>query len=234
MRDGRIGVGDRVTHVNDQACEEWPIKETLKHIIGPCGSSITFTGRNCQKSAHSMSFCRQSQHTRGRSTLRDSGTDVSEFLTVIHQGSTHPVRIELIRGTPIYWHFMDIIHEKDQEIARLKRMPDDLLHAGIGITFDKSEKAHKAVVRAVLKDGSAWRDGRIAVDDQILKIDGKDSKDMTLDEMIGVIIGPYGTPIVLTVQKHNTQEKIEVPLVRGSPVYWYFFSHKKRMLPFDF
>ena len=35
---------------------------------------------------------------------------------------------------------MDIIAAKDAEIARLKHMPDDLLNAGIGITFDKDMK----------------------------------------------------------------------------------------------
>lgn len=40
---------------------------------------------------------------------------------------------------------MDMIAAKDAEIARLKRMPDDLLHAGIGITFDKDLRRNAPV-----------------------------------------------------------------------------------------
>jgi|NorSeaMetagenome_1021524.scaffolds.fasta_scaffold99849_1 hypothetical protein len=44
---------------------------------------------------------------------------------------------------------MDIIEGLRAEIALLKRLPDDLLHAGVGITFGK-EKDADAVVQSIL------------------------------------------------------------------------------------
>ncbi len=46
-------------------------------------------------------------------------------------------------------HFMDIIDGLRDEAARLSRQPDDLLHAGVGITWDKKKDAN-AVVQAIL------------------------------------------------------------------------------------
>jgi hypothetical protein len=44
---------------------------------------------------------------------------------------------------------MDIIDGLRDEAARLMRQPDDLLHAGVGITWDKKKDAN-AVVQAIL------------------------------------------------------------------------------------
>jgi C-terminal processing protease CtpA/Prc len=106
---------------------------------------------------------------------------------------------------------MDIIAAKDAEIARLRRVPDDLLHAGIGITFDKDVKKF-ARVTSVLKDGSAWRDGRIQEGDEIVKIDGNDVLDWTYEQLNHDIFGPYGTPIDVTVQQCGSSALIDVRL----------------------
>ena len=44
---------------------------------------------------------------------------------------------------------MDIIDGLKAEVARLARLPDDLMHAGVGITFDKKTDAN-AHVQAIL------------------------------------------------------------------------------------
>jgi len=191
MRDGRIQAGDRITHVNGKEAKDWPIRQVLDEIIGPCGSDINFT--------------------------------------VMQENGSTPISIELKRGTPIYWYFMDIIQEKDNEIERLKRLPDDLVHAGVGITFDKV-KNNLALVQSILKDGSAWRDGRIKVGDEILKVDGRDILSFSHGEVVDCILGPYGTQITLTVKHQGNGKAEEVHLVRGSPVYWYFYDENAKLL----
>ena len=42
--------------------------------------------------------------------------------------------------------------------------------------------------------------------------------------------GPYGTQVVLTVRKKGSKTQLEVPLVRGSPVYWYFYDENAKLL----
>jgi len=39
-RDGRLHVGDRITHINGKHVEEWQVDKILEEIIGPCGSLV--------------------------------------------------------------------------------------------------------------------------------------------------------------------------------------------------
>jgi hypothetical protein len=42
--------------------------------------------------------------------------------------------------------------------------------------------------------------------------------------------GPYGTQVVLTWRKQGSKTNVDVPLVRGSPVYWYFYDENAKLL----
>jgi hypothetical protein len=47
---------------------------------------------------------------------------------------------------------------------------------------------------------------------------------------VSVWSGPYGTQVVLTWKKQGSNANVDVPLVRGSPVYWYFYDENAKLL----
>ncbi len=56
------------------------------------------------------------------------------------------------------------------------------------------------------KDGSAFRDGRVKVGDQVVAVDGLSIENMTqeqIDGENGCLIGPYGTIVILTIMSSD-------------------------------
>ena len=66
-----------------------------------------------------------------------------------------------------------------------------------------------------LKDSPAERAGLLA-GDRILAIDGKSTKDMSIDEAVRLIRGEKGTEVKLDIARERTEEILEITIVRDT------------------
>lgn len=90
---------------------------------------------------------------------------------------------------------------------------------GVGIEIGIRDK--QLTVIAPIEGTPAYQMG-LASGDQILKIDGQETKDMTLDEAVGMIRGREGTQVTLTIGRDAetvdytiTRAKIQIKSVSG-------------------
>ncbi len=83
---------------------------------------------------------------------------------------------------------------------------------GVGIVIGVKDKM-LTVVSPI--EGTPGEKAGIKSGDQIAKIDGKDSKDMALDEAVGKIRGPEGSTVTLSIRRGNEPLK-DYALVRSS------------------
>lgn len=84
---------------------------------------------------------------------------------------------------------------------------------GIGIEIDK--KADKLLVISPLEGTPAQKAG-LRASDVILKVDGKDTTDMTLEEAVKLIRGPIGTEVTLTISRAGWEAPKEFKIVRAT------------------
>lgn len=83
---------------------------------------------------------------------------------------------------------------------------------GIGIEIDK--KKEELVVIAPLEGTPAERAG-IRAGDKILKIDDKETVDLSLEEAVKLIRGPKGTEVKLTISREGWKEPKEFKIFRA-------------------
>lgn len=83
---------------------------------------------------------------------------------------------------------------------------------GVGIVIGVKDKM-LTVVSPI--EGTPGEKAGIKSGDQIAKIDGKDSKDMALDEAVGKIRGPEGSTVTLSIRRGNEPLK-DYTLVRSN------------------
>lgn len=84
--------------------------------------------------------------------------------------------------------------------------------SGVGIILGVKDKALTVV--APIESTPADKAGVLS-GDMILKIDGLDTKDMSLDEAVSKIRGPEGTKVVLTIGRAGQDPK-EFPIIRSN------------------
>ncbi|PIP27973.1 MAG: peptidase S41 [Candidatus Moranbacteria bacterium CG23_combo_of_CG06-09_8_20_14_all_35_22] len=65
-------------------------------------------------------------------------------------------------------------------------------------------------------DGSPAQKSGLRSGDKILKIDGKSSLDLTIDQAVNLIRGKKGTSVELTIFHENDQETVEVTVIRDT------------------
>jgi carboxyl-terminal processing protease len=82
---------------------------------------------------------------------------------------------------------------------------------GIQITIDKP--TGRLMVESPMVGTPAYEAG-VRADDVILKIDGKSTKDMTIEDAVDVIKGDKGQKIVLTVQRDGAKEPVDIEMLR--------------------
>ena len=92
---------------------------------------------------------------------------------------------------------------------------------GVGIQLAQDQETKKLVVVAPIEDTPAYRAGILAKD-EIIKIDGKSTKGMDVDDAVKLIRGKPGTSVTLTILRGNkpinynlTRARIEIHPVRA-------------------
>lgn len=98
-------------------------------------------------------------------------------------------------------------------------------YSGIGVVITKEESSVGAEVVTPIEGTPAYRAGLTAAD-LILRIDGEDVKELTLNDIVNKIRGPLGTELTLTVQRGKDlvfdvkvkRENLEVPTVKRAMV----------------
>ena len=83
--------------------------------------------------------------------------------------------------------------------------------SGVGMEVGKKDKI--LTVIAPLKDTPAYR-ANIKPGDKIVKIDGKDTYNLSIEKAIKLIRGEKGTTVVLTILREENKEPIEIKIVR--------------------
>lgn len=83
---------------------------------------------------------------------------------------------------------------------------------GVGIQLAKDQETKQLVVIAPIEATPAYRAG-ILSKDVIVKIDGKSTKGMEVDDAVKLIRGKPGTKVVLTIKRGN--RNIDYPLTRA-------------------
>jgi carboxyl-terminal processing protease len=98
-------------------------------------------------------------------------------------------------------------------------------YSGIGIVITKEDEAHGAEVVTPIEGTPAYRAGLSAAD-LIVRIDGEDIRELTLNDIVKRIRGPLGSELTLTVQRGRglvfdvtvKRESLEVPTVKQAMV----------------
>jgi len=96
---------------------------------------------------------------------------------------------------------------------QVQRSREDLEGAfeGIGATVEK--KDDKLLIVAPIAGTPAHRAG-LKPGDWIIKIDGKDTTNLTVNEGVGLIRGKRGTPVTLTIVREGVKEPFDVTIIR--------------------
>ncbi len=107
-----------------------------------------------------------------------------------------------------------------------KNMTNEFSGVGVVIRKGRSEDGEEKYLRAeslVSYDTPAYRAG-IDASDVIMEVDGKSTKDVSVEKAVEMITGPTGTDVVLTVMRDGFQEprdfivtrkQVVVPTVKG-------------------
>jgi carboxyl-terminal processing protease len=84
---------------------------------------------------------------------------------------------------------------------------------GIGIQIAQDEKTKKLTVISPIEDTPAAKAGLIAKD-IIVKIDGKDTKGMDVNQAVSLIRGQPGTSVKLTIERNGRQRDYQITRAR--------------------
>ena len=118
-----------------------------------------------------------------------------------------------------YTRFMDPKQFKDMQIDTSGQL------IGVGIQLAQDEKTKKLVVIAPIEDTPASKAGILAKD-TILRIDGKSTEGMDVNQAVQLIRGQEGTPVRLTILRGDKQ--LDFPLRRAKvEVHPVRFSNQK-------
>ena len=87
--------------------------------------------------------------------------------------------------------------------------------SGIGVHVELSQRTGFVTVVAPIKGSPGERAG-LRAGDAILKVDGRDITNMTLNEAVTLIRGPKGSKVKLTVMREQVTEPLEFEIVRDT------------------
>ena len=84
---------------------------------------------------------------------------------------------------------------------------------GIGATVNEAPDGGVLIVRTFA--GSPAESAGLIADDVIIAVDGKDVTQLTLDEAVGMIRGPAGSDVTLTVERQGQDQPFDVQVTRA-------------------
>jgi len=96
----------------------------------------------------------------------------------------------------------------------LKREQEDMFlghFGGLGIII--SIKDDQLTIISPIEDTPAYRAG-IKAGDKIVKINGKSTEGMALDEAVNILRGEKGTEVTLGIKRENIEELLEITIIR--------------------
>ncbi len=99
------------------------------------------------------------------------------------------------------------------EFARFRQTLDQEF-GGVGIEIVLDPETKQLTVASPLYGTPAFAAG-IRPRDRILRIDGKTTQGMTLEDASAVLKGRLGTPVVLLIQHEGEEQPVEIPIVRA-------------------
>jgi carboxyl-terminal processing protease len=105
-----------------------------------------------------------------------------------------------------YTRFMDPQEFKNMQIDTSGEL------TGVGIQLAQDEETKKLMVISPIEDTPAFKAGILAKD-VIIKIDGKSTEGMDVNDAVKLIRGEPGTSVTLTIQRGNQQ--LDYPLKRA-------------------
>lgn len=108
-------------------------------------------------------------------------------------------------GDP-YTRFMDPEEFKNMQIDTSGEL------TGVGIQITKDEETNELTVVSPIEDTPAYEAGILAKD-VIIKIDGKTTKGMEVEDAVKLIRGKPGTEVTLTIRR--TGKELDYPIVRA-------------------
>lgn len=133
----------------------------------------------------------------------------SEYLdrTYSNQEEAHnAIREMLERLEDPYTRFMNPDEFKSMQIDTSGEL------TGVGIQIAKDEETDRLIVVSPIEDSPAFEAGILAKD-IIMKIDGRDTKGMDVNDAVNLIRGEEGTSVTLTIQRGS--EEIDYPISRA-------------------
>ena len=83
------------------------------------------------------------------------------------------------------------------------------IYFGIGAYISEGQEGSLAKISGVFKKGPAMEAG-LRAEDLIYKVDGRETYDETLSDIVSWIKGPEGTKVVLTIVRNGEQMDVEV------------------------
>lgn len=84
---------------------------------------------------------------------------------------------------------------------------------GIGAYVDTNDDGFFYIVRPI--PGTPAEAAGVKPDDVVLKVDGRDVFGMTQDEIVAIVRGPAGEPVVLTIYREGVEQPFDVTIVRA-------------------
>ncbi len=106
-----------------------------------------------------------------------------------------------------YTRFMDPEEFKSMQVDTSGEL------TGIGIQIAQDEKTKQLTVIAPIEDTPAFAAGLLAKD-IIVKIDGKNTAGMDVNQAVSLIRGQPGTPVTLTIQRNGQQKDYQIKRAR--------------------
>ena len=88
-----------------------------------------------------------------------------------------------------------------------------MTNAFTGIGVEISKEKGQLTISSLLPDTPAYKSG-LDAQDVIAKVDGVDTKDMSLICAVKNITGPKGTPVTLTIKREGEAENFDITIVR--------------------
>jgi hypothetical protein len=93
---------------------------------------------------------------------------------------------------------------------------------GVGLMLDIKKKENGTLVHnisGVAKGGAAAESASIAVNDQLVAVNGKECSKLDGKQLNALIVGPEGSSITMEILRFSKNERFEVVLIRGGSAY---------------